>query len=96
MYTPPYKTLIRCYDLLTEMKEDCPTAPIYMLRVDIERTLEQAMEAPEFQTYLEEVWAEDRDLWGRCLDDDAPDAIQEWMADMDFSERVTHFNNFLS
>jgi len=78
------------------MKEDCTTSPIYILRVDIEDTLEQAMEAKEFQTYLEKTWAEDRDLWGRFLDDDMPDAVQEWIADLDFSERVNHFNNFLS
>lgn len=62
MKSPHYLTLIKCYDFLDTIKGSDHSAPAYMLRVDIGCDLGEAMEAEEFQEYLEQTWAEDSDL----------------------------------
>lgn len=60
----------------------------------IQHELENIMETyPGFEESLEMEFASDE--WSTILDDDLPDAFQEWLGDMDFFERVTRFEDFL-
>lgn len=94
MNTQTILLLIESYDILIESRDDELNLAHTELAKKIQDHLETLMEDTAFVSHLENEFAMDEG--STILDDDLPDATQEYLSNMDFSERLTRYHDFLT